>query len=316
MKAGVDVNYLRNESRWDLFFPARIIFPSLAAFQTFTPAVFWWPYLITASSHPGVSPAWTDDVPPAWADATRFTLNHSSYGFFAQDHWQAADRLSLTYGLRYDIEAYPSAFIVKKDLNNVQPRMGGAFAYSAHGVVRGGYGVFFDRLASSVGQLFNATQWSSAGSLPNAQKLFPTIAPIQGRFQQRTAGGALAPIAARTFLTTGQVPTTSTLGLADTLDGAVRRLVLDEQVGVNQRRLDALLKTLRLLALAHPPRRSELRVYHSRRPGLYECGMRNADLKDRFIGSLSQWMNQSMNRRINESIQPIRIPQSGGPDTI
>jgi len=222
MKAGVDVNYLRNESRWDLFFPARIIFPSLAAFQTFTPAVFWWPYLITASSHPGVSPAWTDDVPPAWADATRFTLNHSSYGFFAQDHWQAADRLSLTYGLRYDIEAYPSAFIVKKDLNNVQPRMGGAFAYSAHGVVRGGYGVFFDRLASSVGQLFNATQWSSAGSLANAQLLFPTIAPLQGRFQQRTVGGALAPAAARTFLTTGQVPATSSLGLADTLDGGIQ----------------------------------------------------------------------------------------------
>src|SRR5207248_3286518 len=29
-------------------------------------------------------------------------------------------------------------------------------------------------------------------------------------------------------------------GLLQTLDGAVRRLVLDEQVGVNQRRLDAL----------------------------------------------------------------------------
>jgi len=161
-------------------------------------------------------------VAPAWADATRFTLNHSSYGFFAQDHWQAADRLSLTYGLRYDIEAYPSAFIVKKDLNNVQPRIGGAFAYSAHGVVRGGYGVFFDRLASSVGQLFNATQWSSAGSLANAQLLFPTIAPLQGRFQQRTVGGALAPAAARTFLTTGQVPATSSLGLADTLDGGIQ----------------------------------------------------------------------------------------------
>src|SRR5947209_2831308 len=57
-------------------------------------------------------------------------------------------------------------------------------------------------------------------------------------------------------------------GLLEPLDGAVRRLVLDEQVGVYQRRFDALLKTLRLLALAHPPRRSELRVYHSRRTSL------------------------------------------------
>jgi len=82
--------------------------------------------------------------------------------------------------------------------------------------------VFTDRLASSVGQLFVATSGSSAGLLPNAQKLFPTIAPVQGRFQQRTVGGALAPVAAATFLMTGQVPTTSTFGLADTLDGAIQ----------------------------------------------------------------------------------------------
>src|SRR5216683_2258618 len=222
VKSGVDLNHLRDTSQWDLFFPARIIFPSLAAFQTFTPAVFWWPYLITAPSDPGVSPTWTDDVPQGWRDATRFTLNHTSFGLFVQDHWQAASRLSVTYGVRYDVEFYPSQFITERDLKNVQPRVGAAYTYSARGVIRAGYGVFSDRLASSVGQLFNATQWSSAGSLPNAQRLFPTIAPIQGIFQQRTVGGPAAPIAARAFLTTGQVPTTSSLGLADTLDGAIR----------------------------------------------------------------------------------------------
>ena len=222
LKGGVDINFLKNRSQWDLFFPARIIFPSLAAFQSFTPAVFWWPYLITAPSDPGVSPTWTDDVPAGWRDATRFTIDHSSYGFFLQDQWQAADKLSLTYGIRYDIEAYPSRFITKKDINNAQPRVGAAYSYSSRGVIRAGYGIFSDRLASSVGQLFNATQWSSAGSLPNAQRLFPTIAPVQGTFQQRTVGGPAAPAAARTFLTTGQVPVTSSLGLADTLDGAIK----------------------------------------------------------------------------------------------
>ena len=44
----------------------------------------------------------------------------------------------------------------------------------------------------------------------------------RGRFQQRTVGGALAPVAAATFLRTGQVPTTSSLSLADTLDGAIQ----------------------------------------------------------------------------------------------
>jgi Carboxypeptidase regulatory-like domain len=222
VKGGFDFNHLRDTSRWHLFFPARIIFPSLAAFETFTPAVFWWPYLVTASSHPGFDPAWTADVPPAWQDATIFKLNHTGFGFFLQDHWQAAALLSVTYGLRYDLELYPGEFTTKRDRNNLQPRAGAAYAYSPRGVIRGGYGIFADRLASSVGQLFNATAWSSAGSLPNAQRLFPTIAPIQGIFQQRTVAGAAAPIAARTFLTTGQVPSTSSVGLADTLDGAIR----------------------------------------------------------------------------------------------
>ena len=222
LKSGIDLNHLRDESKWDLFFPARIIFPTLAAYETFTPAVFWWPYLVTAPVHPGIDPSWTDDVPPSWEGDTRFALSHTSFGYFVQDHWQASSRLSLTYGARYDVELYPSQFITKKDFNNVQPRVGAAYAYSPRGVVRAGYGIFTDRLASSIGQLFNATRWSSAGSLPNAQRLFPTIAPIQGTFQQRTVGGAAAPAAARTFLTTGQVPATSSLGLADTLDGAIQ----------------------------------------------------------------------------------------------
>src|SRR5436309_2115191 len=222
VKGGVDINHLRDASRWDLFFPARIIFPTLAAFESFTPAVFWWPYLVTAASYPGVSPSWSDDVPPAWRAATEFGLNDTSLGVFVQDHWQAASPLSVTYGVRYDLEFYPSQYITKRDLNNVQPRAGAAYAYSPHGVVRAGYGIFSDRLAGSVGQLFNATAWGSAGGLANTQRLFRTVAPITGIFQQRTVGGAAAPVAARTFLTTGQVPASSNVGFADTIDGAIR----------------------------------------------------------------------------------------------
>jgi outer membrane receptor protein involved in Fe transport len=222
LKTGVDLNYLRDTSQFHAFFPARIIFPSLAAFETFTPAVFWWPYLLSAPSYPGISPAWTQDVPGAWAGATGFEMSHSSYGLFAQDQWQAGDRLSLTYGLRYDLENYPNNFITQKDLDNFQPRFGASFAYSPRGVIRAGYGLFYDRLANSIGQLFNATLLSTDGSVPNARLLFPTIAPLVPLFQQRTVGGPAASLAARTFLTTGQVPNTSTIGLADTLDGAIQ----------------------------------------------------------------------------------------------
>jgi hypothetical protein len=222
LKAGVDLNYLRDTSQFHAFFPARIIFPSLTAFENFTPAVFWWPYLLSAPSYPGISPTWTQDVPSAWANSTGFTMNHSAYGFFAQDQWQAARNLSLTYGLRYDFEMYPDTFITQKDLDNFGPRVGASFAYSPRGVIRAGYGLFYDRLASSVGQLFNATLLSTDGSVPDARLLFPTIAPLVPLFQQRTVAGPAAVSAARTFLTTGQVPITNTIGLADTLDGALR----------------------------------------------------------------------------------------------
>jgi hypothetical protein len=48
------------------------------------------------------------------------------------------------------------------------------------------------------------------------------VAPIDPPFQQRTVAGPAAPVAAIAFLTTGQVPSTSSVSLADTLDGAVQ----------------------------------------------------------------------------------------------
>ena len=53
VKAGLDINILRNDSVWNLFFPARIVFPNVAAFQTFSPVVFWWPYLAGAPTYRG-----------------------------------------------------------------------------------------------------------------------------------------------------------------------------------------------------------------------------------------------------------------------
>jgi hypothetical protein len=104
----------------------------------------------------------------------------------------------------------------------VQPRLGLAYAYSPRGVVRAGYGIFTDRLASSVGQLLTASQWSARGDLANAQVLFPGVAPIRGRFYQNTIGGPGAPAPALTFLTTGQLPTPTRTGLADNMDGSLK----------------------------------------------------------------------------------------------
>jgi outer membrane receptor protein involved in Fe transport len=221
IKAGLDINILKNDSVWNLFFPARMVFPNLGLFQTFSPVVFWWPFLAGQTSYPGISTSWTQAVPTDWVDDTEFSFDHSSYGFFAQDQWKASGRLTLSYGLRYDFEKYPSRYLQEGDFNNFQPRAGAAYAFSERGVVRAGYGIFHDRLTSSIGQLFNATEWSSGGNLANAQVLFPTIAPIEGRFEQRTVAGPAAQPAALAFLANGTVPAAGVKGLADTIDGAI-----------------------------------------------------------------------------------------------
>ena len=78
-------------------------------------------------------------------------------GVFAQDKWKVGRRLTLSLGLRYDLEVIPfreednprfpdpSAYPV--DGNNLAPRVGFTFDPRGDGrsVVRGGYGRFFDK---------------------------------------------------------------------------------------------------------------------------------------------------------------------------
>lgn len=220
LKLGVDANRISDHAGWNLFFPARIIFPNLNAFLNMTPAVFWWPVLQN-TTHPGFSVPFSSAVPPAWSDATVFDLDHSSFGVFAQDQWPATPKLTLNYGVRYDIESYPGSFVAKADKNNVQPRLGLAYAYSPRGVVRAGFGIFDDRLVSSVGQVFTAAQWSSRGDSPSAQVLFPGVALVSGRFRQTTVGGPGATPAAITFLTTGRVPAAGATSLTDNVSSLI-----------------------------------------------------------------------------------------------
>ena len=224
IKFGADFNRLIDDSTWDLFFPARFIFPSLSSLLSFGPAsngpadgpvVFWWPFLAGATSQPNYSTSWNSAVPSAWQNATRFHFPYNAYGFFAQDQWRATNRLSVDYGMRWDLETYPQRFQTMSDLTNFQPRIGLAYAPNLATVMRGGFGIFTDRLAGSVGQVFNVAEDISRGSLPGARTLFPGIAPVPGVFDQGTispAQGLGAPAAAAlNLLERGAVPQPSCL---------------------------------------------------------------------------------------------------------
>ena len=78
-------------------------------------------------------------------------------GVFTQDKWKVGRRLTLSLGLRYDLEVipfreednprFPDPSDYPVDRNNLAPRVGFAFDPRGDGrmVVRGGYGRFFDR---------------------------------------------------------------------------------------------------------------------------------------------------------------------------
>jgi len=86
----------------------------------------------------------------AFNDATSLNYKHTLYSAYAQDQWRVRPNLSLTLGLHYDVDQFPSASYVKiigrfhpTNFGNVQPRVG--LAYSFHGgkgVVRAGAGLF------------------------------------------------------------------------------------------------------------------------------------------------------------------------------
>jgi hypothetical protein len=78
-----------------------------------------------------------------------------TYSFFAQDEFRATPRLTLNYGLRYDLQVLPQpkqcnpAFAatchIPYSKNNVSPRLGFAYALDRKGntVVRGSFGLFY-----------------------------------------------------------------------------------------------------------------------------------------------------------------------------
>jgi hypothetical protein len=66
-------------------------------------------------------------------------------GAFVQDEWRPRRDLTLSLGLRYDLQLLPSP--VRADADNLAPRLGAAWAPGGgRTVVRGTFGVFYDRV--------------------------------------------------------------------------------------------------------------------------------------------------------------------------
>jgi hypothetical protein len=71
---------------------------------------------------------------------------------YAQDHWTPFKSFALDYGQRYEYNHLPAS--LPQDANNISPRFGFAWSPDKNWVVRGGFGLFYDRyLLSTVNRI-------------------------------------------------------------------------------------------------------------------------------------------------------------------
>ncbi|MGC2817818.1 MAG: TonB-dependent receptor [Candidatus Acidiferrum sp.] len=183
-KFGVDTNFINNFVIWPGFTPMRIVLPGincLVEFANFvnpgagvpmslnpgdtcplpptldgTPIVFWGAPVGPGNVTPGFEPpalcpatgctpnSWTHAYLPSQTPDFSETLDHSYYGFYAQDQWRITPKLTFNYGLRYDFEKGLEKQI-NPDYRGWQPRVGLAYSPDKHTVIRAGFGMFDDR---------------------------------------------------------------------------------------------------------------------------------------------------------------------------
>lgn len=166
---GFDSNYLQNFVIWPGFTPSRDIFPSLGDLLSSgesgwgtTPcappltglmapciaAFFWGAPIGSGAFNPGepsppVPTTWQNAYLPSLANDFDISLNHSEFGFFAQDQFRVTSKFTLNYGLRWDFETGLGAY-VNPDHRSFQPRIGFAYSPDPKTVIRAGYGIFYD----------------------------------------------------------------------------------------------------------------------------------------------------------------------------
>jgi hypothetical protein len=67
-----------------------------------------------------------------------------NFGIFAQDEWRVRRDLTINLGLRYDLQFLPKP--INTDTDNISPRLGFAYSPFEKTVIRGSYGLYYDRI--------------------------------------------------------------------------------------------------------------------------------------------------------------------------
>jgi outer membrane receptor protein involved in Fe transport len=184
LKAGFDLNFDKIFNFFPGNFGGRYFFNSIAGLGT------------------GFPNAAGESYQQAFAGAgTTGATTHpdlSEYAAFVQDEWRASRKLTLSFGLRYDVQGIaqpnvrnPDAQLaaagidtsfIHVDKNNLGPRVGFSFTPDVKTVIRGGYGIFYGRTPSIMigtadsGNAINVQTITFTGALvPKYPSVFATI---------------------------------------------------------------------------------------------------------------------------------------------
>lgn len=198
-KFGADINYIQLRSKKPQVF--ELNFGGVADFGGLSPSNLSLPSTFNGVAVPGFTgvQAYGLGLPSTFIQGignSNRLFDDPSMGYFLQDSWRINPRLTMNYGVRYDVEytaqfrpatalnaAAEKAFNVQegypRDYNNVAPRLGIAWDPMGDGktVVRAGYGLFYDHPAFS--SAFLST--TSDGALSSQLLIFggtPTRAPM------------------------------------------------------------------------------------------------------------------------------------------
>lgn len=182
LKFGGDLNFAKVENFFPGQFGGTYFFASLADYANRLPTSF------------------TQALAGANTEGPLSKPNANEYAFFAQDQWRATDRLTLNYGVRYDLFKYAAGSIrnpdagltalglfndrINVDKNNFSPRLGFAYRLTNWGAMRGGVGRYIGRTSSILTgtshtnnglQIFQFTLQAGAQGFPTFPNLLSSI---------------------------------------------------------------------------------------------------------------------------------------------
>ena len=106
--------------------------------------------------------------------ATTFGARQNVFSAYFEDLFSVSNKLNLTMGLRYDYDNLTKGGGNKGDLNNLAPRIAFNYKIDDRNTIRGGYGIFTDKIKYSIysdALQFNSTSADYKKQLQELQRL-------------------------------------------------------------------------------------------------------------------------------------------------